>query len=530
MPALFLSTHPPLHSLNSIFTTYPHTTKTSRTRTLCTSSLHHIQPQQQLKTLTTFKQPIQSSQTSISLLIVTYGIESTDKVPILETSEETEIKKNGEFQEFVDKIRVLSRKEIDELVKKVLIFGDVVEFNDMLMALVVANEHQLAVKLFSNLICDHENVADSGTWSIMIRCYAKMNEPDVAQRLLSEMLELGYKPSVGTFTVLINSFCRRGKLSKAFNVLDVMRGIGVKPSVQTYNCIIKGLCYVGKVESAYELLVKIKESSEKPDIYSYTAVMDGFCKVGRSDEAMEFLNEAISIGLKPSVVTYNTLLNGYVKEGKPMEGVKLLNQMQEKNYQPDYISYITLLHGLLKWGKVHESLKLCKEMLSRGFEVDERMMNTLLTSLCRLSWKEEDLIKEVYDVFDIMRKGSYSIYPCAYNVVVQTMCIDERVDMALVCLNEMLRCEVVVRMTVFNCVIRGLCGEGRVEEGMNVLSMIYGSGRVPSVICYNLVIDCLNKERRWFEACSVYGVALKVGIVTHKKPRRSQPVKRYLFY
>ncbi|KAL9674886.1 hypothetical protein QQ045_003085 [Rhodiola kirilowii] len=532
MRALVVSPYPPLHNSNSIFTTKQ---RSRKSRILCFSSAYYPQS----KALNIPNRANALATNSISSLIDRYGIESSDKVPVLATKGENEDRESDEFdfrygrvqvRECVGKIKSLPRRDVEELVEKVGVFNDVSEFNNMLMALVLADEHELAVKLFSKLTTCHQMVADSGTWSIMVRCYAKMNEPDGARRILGDMLRLGFTPSVATLTVLINSFCRRGKLQRAFEVFDVMRGIRVKPSVQTYNCLIKGLCYVGKVESAHELLMRIKESPIRPDIYSYTAVMDGFCKVGRSGEAMEFLKEAVELGFEPSVVTYNTLLNGYVKEGRPMEGIGILKQMQARRCRPDYISFSTLLHGLLKWGKVRTALQLSREMMSAGYKVDERMMNTLLRALCRMSWKEEELFKDVYDVFDIMRNRNYDIYPCAYSLVVQTLCIDQNIDKALVNLHEMLRRELFPRMIVFNSVIRILCCEGRVDEAIQVLIILYERRRVPSIISYNLLIDGLNRQRRWLEACSVFGAALKLGVSPHKKPRKAQPVKRYLFY
>lgn len=99
-------------------------------------------------------------------------------------------------------------------------------FNDFLMALVIANEPDLAFKLYSD-ISSHGLAPDSWTFSIIIRCHCKRDDVDEAKRVLDHMLENGLNPNVATFTILINSFCKRGKLQKALKFLRLWIELGV---------------------------------------------------------------------------------------------------------------------------------------------------------------------------------------------------------------------------------------------------------------------------------------------------------------
>ncbi|XP_057534443.1 pentatricopeptide repeat-containing protein At1g12775, mitochondrial-like isoform X1 [Amaranthus tricolor] len=343
------------------------------------------------------------------------------------------------------------------------------EFNNLIMGLVMAEEMELALKLFDEM-STYGLSPDCWTYSVLIRCYCKKNLPDDGKKILDCMIKNGFRPNVVTLTILVNSLCSRGKIQRAFEVLEIMGKLGCNPNIQTYNCVLKGMCFVGRVEEAYEMLMDLKrkkgdeESSIGPDIYSYTAVMDGFCKVGRSDEAMELLEEAIETGLTPNVVTYNALFNGYCKEGKPRKGIQLLKQMKERDCTPDYISYSTLLHGLLKWGKFKAAFWVYNEMVEVGFKVDERMMNSLLRGLCRESWEEEELLKNVDKVYQQMKSWDYSIFPDTYSLVIQSFCIGEEIGMALISLHEMVEAGYFPRMVTVNRVVRGLC-----EEGLMVL-------------------------------------------------------------
>ncbi|KAJ7950124.1 Pentatricopeptide repeat-containing protein [Quillaja saponaria] len=424
-------------------------------------------------------------------------------------------------QNLVDKIRALPNKSKCELVNIFEKDGDfptVSAFNDMLMALVISDLPQVALKLFSDL-SSYELVPDCWTYSIMVRCYCEKNDLDEAKRVLYYMLENGFQPNVATITILIHSFCKRGRMQKAFEVFELMDSIGCKPTIQTYNCLLKGFCYVGKVEEAFEMLMDIKKSSLKPDIYTYTAVMDGFCKVGRSDEARELLGEAMEMGLAPNVVIFNTLFTGYSKEGRPLEGIGILKQMKKRQCFPDYISYSTLLHGLLKWDKILAALGVYKEMVGLSFEVDERKMNTLLRGLCKKSMKKRDLLEDANKVFEKMLIRKLKIDRTTYGLMIQVLCAGKKHDDAFINLNDMIRMGYSPRTLTFDKVIQALCAGGKIHEAVRTLVLMYEHRRLPSKTSYNLLINKLNKQHSLFGACNLYAAALKRGVVSKCKPQ-----------
>ncbi|KAL2899817.1 hypothetical protein RDABS01_024899, partial [Bienertia sinuspersici] len=454
----------------------------------------------------------------------------TASLSLLENEGQTqESNSKARVMELADKIRAIPVEEkskvLDSMIEKQCESKTIDNFNDMIMSLVVAEELDIALKLFDEMSSLHGLTPDCWTYSILIRCYCKKNEPEEGKRLLNCMIENGFRPNVVTLTILVNSLCSRGKVQRAIEVLEMMGEFGCNPNTQTYNCVLKGLCFVGRVEEAYKMLMDMKRKGvdeEKiaviPDIYSYTAVMDGFCKVGRSDEAMELLEEAIGMGLTPNVVTYNALFNGYCKEGNPRKGIQLLKQMKERGCLPDYISYSTLLHGLLKWGKFLAAFWIYNEMVEVGLKVDERMMNTLLRGLCRKSWEEEELLKNVHQVFEKMKSWHYSVFPDTYYVVIQTFCIGKQIDMALVTLHELVETGHFPRMVAINRIIRGLCDEGKSSQALSVLVLVCAAGKFPSKISFNILIDELNSQGNVLGACSIYGAALKLGVIPHRIP------------
>ncbi|XP_030517936.2 pentatricopeptide repeat-containing protein At5g39710-like [Rhodamnia argentea] len=419
-----------------------------------------------------------------------------------------------------ERIRALpatDRVEFVRLLRRDGQMGSLSGVNDLLAALAMAHEPDIALQVFDEMP-SHGLDPDSWTFSSAIVCHCLKNNLDDAARILDFMVDNELCPSVATFTTLVNSFCRKGQMQRAFEVFRVMNRVGCEPTIQTYNCLIKGLCYVGRVEEAYEMLENIKKDSFsiKPDIYTYTAVMDGFCKVGRSPEAMELLDEALEAGLSPNVVTYNTLFNGYCKEGKPMKGFGVLKLMKESDCMPDNISYSTLIHGLLKWGKIRAALRAYKEMVGDGFEVEGRMLNTLLRAVRRISLKERNLLDDVYQMFEKMRSRGCVIDETSYGFIIQTLSVGNRDEEALFNIEHMMRMGHSPKMTSLARVVRALCGEGKLDKALLVL--MDERFTHPIKDAYNVVINESNRQGRWLCACNVYGMALKRGVVPEKKP------------
>ncbi|KAK4802186.1 hypothetical protein SAY86_000389 [Trapa natans] len=443
-------------------------------------------------------------------------------------------------QHLIEHIRAVHKKDRVEFLDRMVArrqdcsvgTGSSFDLNDLLMALVLAEEPDLALRTFSIVSVKGLLVPDSWTYSTLIRCHCMKGHLDEAQQVFDFMTESGFSPTVATVTELINSYCRKGGLKGAFAVFDSMGRIGISPTIQTYNCLIKGLCYVGRVEEALDMLKGIMNNGPvKPDIYTYTAVMDGFCKVGRSDEALELLKEAMEGGLSPNVVTYNTLFNGYTREGRPGKGLGVLRRMKERGCLPDCVSYRTLIHGLLKWGKARAALRVYREMEGSGFEVDERMMNVLVRGLCRASLKGSnananatDLLEGACQLFGKMQSMDLAVDYNTYGLVVSSLSVGRRSEEALVNVERMVGEGLWPRMIDLEGVIKGLCKEGKIKKALSVLVLMEG-GRYPRRrVPYNILVTEFNRIGMVSSACSVYGIALKRGVIPEKKPKLGRVV------
>jgi pentatricopeptide repeat protein len=385
------------------------------------------------------------------------------------------------------------------------------DYNDILETLLRAEQLEHVIKLFSEL--EPNGIKpDLQSFSVLVDCFCKKNNPFEAKRVLDEMLQNGLKPNVVTFSSVVRSLCMRGRITMAIDVVDKMRKVGVDPTIRIYNSLIVGLCYVGRLEEASDLVENLKYSPTKPDIYTYNVLVDGYCKVGKVDEAVQLFAEAKKSGLQPSIVTYNALLNGFCKERRTVEARSLLKEMQAHGNIPDLISYNIFLRGLLTNKEYYLAWKMFNRMREAGFQLGMLSTNAVLRGLCRLSMTNKVVLKDVKKLFQMTVELHIDPTPYTYCLMVQALATAGEVDLALVHLNNMVNMGASPRMLTFNIVIRILCQEGRVYDALSVLVTMIKLGTLPGVFSFELILNEFSKQGKILDALALYGTTIKLCI------------------
>ncbi|KAL3753400.1 hypothetical protein ACJRO7_000746 [Eucalyptus globulus] len=121
-------------------------------------------------------------------------------------------------QYLAERIRAVparDRVEFVRLLQRDGQMGSLSGANDLLAALAVAREPDVALQVFDEMPA-HGCVPDAWTFSTLIVCHCSKNSLDDATRILDFMVENELCLSVATFTTLVNSFCRKHEMQKAF--------------------------------------------------------------------------------------------------------------------------------------------------------------------------------------------------------------------------------------------------------------------------------------------------------------------------
>ncbi|KAH8484717.1 hypothetical protein H0E87_026465 [Populus deltoides] len=315
--------------------------------------------------------------------------------------------KASKFQvlDLLNAVKALPCKErVDYIVRvldKEIGFFNISDFNDVLMALVTANDSDLVLKLYSGLSC-YSLEPNSWTFSIMVRCHCKKKDPGEAKRVLDQMMQKGFNPNVATLTILINSFCKMGQLQNAFQVFErkcmpdyisystllhglllwgkvlaglrifnEMEGSGLEADERLMNSLVRGLCRKSikendLVEVAYEVFEKMKKRGFVIEQSTYALVIQALWVAKKVDDAFINLHQMVRLGYIPRLITINNVIRALCVGGKVDEAFYVLVLMYENSKIPSRMSYDLLIHELNRQERTLGACNVYGAALVRG--------------------------------------------------------------------------------------------------------------------------------------------------------------------
>ncbi|KAM2045868.1 hypothetical protein ACFX1T_010013 [Malus domestica] len=255
------------------------------------------------------------------------------------------------------------------------------------MALVIAEEPDIALSLFDEISSAHWLVPDSVTFSFLLRCYCGEYDLDGARGGLIHMVENGFYPDPATFTVLVNSLCKRGKLRglwsllhglfkwrkirNAIRVYEEMVENGFEVEERLMNNLVRGLCRrswkeKNILEDAHQLFKRMRSGHSGIDASTYGLMIQSLCMGKKVDEALVSLQGMVRTGYSPWIVTFNNVIQGLCVEGKVFDALLVLSIMYEGGRATSRVSHNPVIHELNRRGTFLGACSVYSAALKRG--------------------------------------------------------------------------------------------------------------------------------------------------------------------
>merc|ERR550537_852573 len=150
---------------------------------------------------------------------------------------------------------------------------------------------------------------------------------EMCDRLYSQMIQDGVKPTNFTLTVMIKRFGRGGELDKAFEVAETVPArFGFKPNQQAFTCLISACVMNRSMDKALGVLKKMKEEGPYPDNMPYEKIISGFMRNGDALRAYDLVREAYSLDGQP---TAGNRTSGTSGSATPGLDTKILERLIE---------------------------------------------------------------------------------------------------------------------------------------------------------------------------------------------------------
>ncbi|KAJ8490755.1 hypothetical protein OPV22_012476 [Ensete ventricosum] len=274
------------------------------------------------------------------------------------------------------------------------------------------------------------------TWSSMISCCLRNEQPDDALRLFNDMVSAGIQPNEFTFSTVIGA-CglpqELAKLGLQLHCLAIKHKL--TSDIRVSNALLTMYARCGKIEEQEKVFVKI----EAPDTVSWTAAISGNFQNGCDDRSVELLRHMHREGHKPNeyglssaisscanlalldqgrqlhslslklgcdhdVCMGNSLITMYAKCGCIKDSESVFDNM----HAHDILSWNSLIHGYSYNGHGVEALKVIDKMLETSCSIPDE--STFLGIL--VGCNHAGCVDEAVGYFKIMN-DHYGIIPSA---------------------------------------------------------------------------------------------------------------------
>ncbi|XP_071697112.1 uncharacterized protein [Rutidosis leptorrhynchoides] len=320
--------------------------------------------------------------------------------------------------------------------------------------------------IFETLIKTYR-VCDSApfVFDLLIKACIRSKRIDQASKIVRLLRTKGVSPLISTCNSLIMAVSKHYGSVAGYEVYNELFGVGVEfggkkakvivPNIHTYNIIMQAFYNDALVEDVEIVWSDMIVNDCTPNEYSYSILMAVYCDNGRMDDAMRMWEEMQNSGLKHDVMAFNTIIGGFCDVGEVDRANEFFNGMRSGGIESSCVTYECLIKGYCKVCDVDSAMIVYKDMCRKGFVLVGCVVDLLIKVLCEKNGVGEALMVSR----DVMKGDNAAINGESY---------------------------------VF--LIKGLCDDGRMEEGMKLQAEMVGRGYEPNSEIYCAFINGYEKD------------------------------------
>ncbi|KAL2944619.1 hypothetical protein RDABS01_032966 [Bienertia sinuspersici] len=192
------------------------------------------------------------------------------------------------------------------------------------------------------LVCSLINVNSEFVPSLMnynrlIDQFCKSSEPQVAHRVLFDMISRGHCPSVVTYTTLISGYCKCGDMGVAFKMFGEMSKKGVLPNSLTYSVLLSGALRSGDAQYEKELMVQLwgqMRNDDDPSVNcaAFANLMDSLCREGLFHQVFEIAEDMPQGRSVPEEFAYAQMIDSLCKADRHHGASRIVYMMRKRGF------------------------------------------------------------------------------------------------------------------------------------------------------------------------------------------------------
>ncbi|KAF2317463.1 hypothetical protein GH714_022537 [Hevea brasiliensis] len=257
---------------------------------------------------------------------------------------------------------------------------DSLNLSSIIHALCDANRFDEAHHRFVLFISSH-CVPDERTCNVLIARLLDSQSPHLTLHALHRLFDVKpeFVPSVINYNRLIYQYCEVSLPNVAHRLLFDMISRGHSSNIVTYTTLIGGYCRVSAVDAAYMMFDEMREHGLRyasresvNEEFAYGHMIDSLCRAGRNHGASRIVYIMRKRGFTPSLVSYNSIIHGLCKERGCMRAYQLFEEGTEFGYLPSEYTYRALVEALCQEMDLYKARKVLESMLKKegGIELE----------------------------------------------------------------------------------------------------------------------------------------------------------------
>ncbi|XP_044502827.1 pentatricopeptide repeat-containing protein At3g61520, mitochondrial-like [Mangifera indica] len=343
------------------------------------------------------------------------------------------------------------------------------------------------------------------TYNCLIDGFCKAGNIESGQELFDQMREEGVMPNVITLNTLIDGMCKHGRINNAVQFFKDMMKKGLYGNAVTYTTFINAFCNVNNIKEAMEWFHDMCRAGCTVDAVVYYTLISGLCQAGRVNDASVVLSKLKEAGFRPDTVCYNVLIGAFCKKKMLDKAYEMLAEMEAAGIRPDCVTYNTLISYLSKDGNFLAARQLMKRMLDDGLVPTVVTYGALIHAYCL-----HGMVDEALKIFRDMNSAS-NVAPNTVicNILVDSLCKNNQVDVALSLMDNMKVKEVKPNTATFNAMFKGLREKNMLDEALKLMDEMVEHACHPNYISMEILTEWLSaageleKLRKFVQGCKV---------------------------
>merc|ERR1719156_505428 len=211
-----------------------------------------------------------------------------------------------------------------------------------------------------------DSVIDTVSFNITLKMHLRANKHDEAQRLLTQMRELGLQPNKITYNELINAKVEANDRRGVWELVAEMKKQGESPNSVTCSILLKALTHKASKQDVKRTMDLVEQMEDQMDEVLFSSVIEACLRVGQLDLLSEQMRKYARQGglVTLSAPTYGSMIKAY-GQARDVERIwELWTEMEKRQVQPTAITLGCMIDALVKNRCVEDAWSLVHEVLS----------------------------------------------------------------------------------------------------------------------------------------------------------------------